>query len=74
MTLEYIYEILDINGRDPIFLQDFILTLEEPRCRLYVLQDNHIEVVDAGNHKRVFYKGLVQDENELKYVILKNIR
>ncbi len=73
MTLEYIFDILDANGKDPIFLQDCILTLEEPRCRLYLLQDNHIEVVDAGNHKRVFYKGLVKDSDELKYIILKNL-
>ena len=76
MTLEFICNILEREGEDPILLRGCVLILREKEQKdlIYSLQDDFMEICDAGKHNDMIYQGYINSEEEIEKIILNSLK
>jgi len=80
MTHEYINKLLEREGEDPILLDTCVLNITDDRSVIYVLcgetdyKQRDLEICYADNHSDVIWKGNIKTKQELKKVILENLK
>ena len=80
MTHEYIYELLERQGENPVLLDGCVLNITDGRSIIYTLcgdtdyEQRELEICYADNHSDVIWKGVVKTKQELEKVVLENLK
>ncbi len=80
MTHEYIYELLEQQGENPVLLDGCVLNITNDRSMIYTLygdtdyEQRELEICYADNHSDVIWKGIVKTKQDLEKVVLENLK
>lgn len=80
MTYEYINELLQQQGENPVLLEGCVLNITDGRSIIYSLwgdtdyEQRELEICYADNHSDVIWKGVVKTKQELEFKILESIK
>jgi len=75
MTHEYIIELLEQRGENPVLLNDCVLNITKDRSIIYSLwgdtdyKQRELEICYADNHSDVIWKGVVKTKQELERLL-----
>ena len=80
MTHEYINELLEQQGENPVLLDGCVLNITDGRSIIYRLwgdtdyEQRKLEIYYADKHSDVIWKGVVKTKQELEKVVLENLK
>jgi hypothetical protein len=80
MTHEYIIELLEKQGENPVLLDGCVLNITDGRSLIYTLSGDtdynqkELEICYADNHNDVIWKGCVNTKQILEIVVLDNLK
>jgi hypothetical protein len=80
MTHEYINELLERQGENPVLLDVCVLNITDGRSMIYTLwgdtdyEQRELEICYADNHSDVIWKGIVKTKQDLEKVVLENLK